>query len=70
MTVIVISLVVFLLAATGLSLGVLLGRGALRGGCRGVSAAAEADSCVCAEPCPRRKRAMARAARLVEEMQP
>jgi hypothetical protein len=68
-TVIVISLVVFLLAAAGLSLGLMLGRGAIRGGCRGVSASGDADPCVCAEPCPRKKRAMARAAELAEEMQ-
>jgi hypothetical protein len=69
MTVIVISLGVFLLAAAGLSLGLMFGRGGIRGGCRGVSASGEADPCVCAEPCPRKKRALARAARLAEEMQ-
>jgi len=67
-TVIVISLVVFLLAA-GLSLGLMLGRGGIRGGCRGVGASEGADPCVCAEPCPRRKRALAQAARLAEETQ-
>jgi hypothetical protein len=70
MSVIVISLVVFLLAAAGLSLGLMLGRDGIRGGCRGVSAAGEADPCVCAEPCPRKKRAMARAARRAEESHP
>ena len=69
MTVIVISLVVFLLAAAGLSLGLMFGRGAIRGGCRGVGASEGADPCACAEPCPRRKRALAQAARLAEEMQ-
>jgi hypothetical protein len=69
MTVIVISLGVFLLAAAGLSLGLMFGRGGIRGGCRGVSASGEADPCVCAEPCPRKKRELARAARLAEEMQ-
>jgi len=66
MTVIVISLGVFLLAAAGLSLGLMFGRSGIRGGCRGVSATGQADPCVCAEPCPRKKRAMARAARLQE----
>ena len=69
MTVIVISLVVFLLAAAGLSLGLMLGRGGIRGGCRGVGASEGADPCVCAEPCPHRKRALAQAARLAEETQ-
>jgi hypothetical protein len=69
MTVIVISLLVFLLAAAGLSLGLMFGRGAIRGSCRGLGGSRQDDSCICAEPCPRRKRALARAARLAEEMQ-
>jgi hypothetical protein len=71
MTVFVLTMVVFLLAAAGLSLGVLMGRGAIRGSCRAMAdAAPEGDHCACSEPCPRRKRALARAARLAEETQP
>jgi hypothetical protein len=69
MTVIALSLLVFLLAAAGLSLGVMLGRGAIRGGCRGIGPSATDDSCLCAEPCPRRRRALERAARLAGEPQ-
>jgi hypothetical protein len=62
MTVVIISMGVFLLAAAGLSLGLLLGRGGIRGSCRAMESA-PGDACACAEPCPRRKRALAAAAR-------
>lgn len=65
------TLAVFLLAVAGLSLGVLLGRGAIRGSCRAMAdASPEGSHCACSEPCPRRKRALARAARLAEETLP
>jgi hypothetical protein len=71
MTVIVLSLVAFLIAAAGLSLGLMFGRGGIRGSCRAMAdASPEGSSCACSEPCPRRKRALARAARLAKETQP
>ena len=71
MTVILLTMVVFLLAVAGLSLGVLMGRGSIRGSCRAMAdAAPEGSPCPCSEPCPRRRRALARAARLAEETQP
>jgi hypothetical protein len=71
MTVVLLTMVVFLLAAAGLSLGILLGRGAIRGSCRAMAdTSPEGGHCACSEPCPRRKRALARAARLAEETQP
>lgn len=64
MTVVVLSLLLFLLSAAGLSLGILLGRGGIRGSCRAMADVPGTDShCACSEPCPRRKRALARAAR-------
>jgi len=71
MTVVVLSLVLFLVAAAGLSLGLMFGRGAIRGSCRAMAdTSPESGSCACSEPCPRRKRALARAARLAKEVQP
>ena len=71
MTVFMLTMAVFLLAAAGLSLGILMGRSAIRGSCRAMAdAAPEGGHCACSEPCPRRKRALARAARLAEETQP
>ena len=71
MTVVALSLVIFLLAALGLSLGLILGRGGIRGSCRAMAdAAPDGSHCACSEPCPRRKRAMARAARLNEGTSP
>ena len=68
---VVLSLVLFLAAAAGLSLGILFGRGGIRGSCRAMADASPDDShCACSEPCPRRKRALARAARLAKEVQP
>jgi len=58
MTVILISVGVFLLAAAGLSLGLLLGRGGIRGSCRAMESVS-GDACACSEPCPRRRRALA-----------
>jgi hypothetical protein len=71
MTVVLLSLVLFLAAAAGLSLGILFGRGGIRGSCRAMAdASPDGGHCACSEPCPRRKRALARAARLAKEMQP
>ena len=71
MTVVALSLLVFLLAAAGLSLGLLFGRGGLRGSCRAMADLPGDDGqCVCSEPCPRRRRALARAARRETETRP
>lgn len=71
MTVIALSLLLFLVAAAGLSLGLMFGRGGIRGSCRAMAdASPEGSHCVCSEPCPRKKRALARAARLAKEVQP
>jgi len=68
---VVLSLVLFLAAAAGLSLGILFGRGGIRGSCRAMAdASPDGSHCACSEPCPRRKRALARAARLAKEVQP
>lgn len=65
MTIVVLSLVFFLLAAGGLSLGLMMGRGGIRGSCRSIGEATDGgSSCACAEPCPRRRRALARAVAL------
>jgi hypothetical protein len=70
MTVIALSLVVFLLAAAGLSLGLMFGRSGIRGSCRAMADAAPGGGdCACAEPCPRRRRELARAAGLGKEAQ-
>ena len=66
MTLVIISMGVFLLAAAGLSLGLLLGRGGIRGSCRAMESLS-GDACACSEPCPRRKRALAAAARRERE---
>ena len=59
MTELVATLLVFLLAAAGLALGVLSGRGAVRGSCGGLSSIPGVErACSCAEPCPRRRRAL------------
>ena len=51
MTVVLLTMVVFLLAVAGLSLGVLLGRGAIRGSCRAMAdASPEGSHCACSEP--------------------
>jgi len=68
MTVVVISIGVFLLAAAGLSLGLLLGRGGIRGSCRAMESA-PGEACACAEPCPRRRRELAAAERRKREAQ-
>jgi hypothetical protein len=70
MAVIALSLVLFLLAAAGLSLGLMLGRGSIRGSCRAIGEHAGEKSCICAEPCPRRRRELARAARSFPEPLP
>lgn len=71
MTVIVLSLVVFLVAAAGLSLGLMFGRGGIRGSCRAMAdTSPDGGACACSEPCPRRRRALDRAARLAKETQP
>lgn len=63
MTLVLLTLTFFLLAAAGLSLGLLLGRGGIRGSCRAMAeTGAEGHRCACAEPCPRRRRELARAA--------
>jgi hypothetical protein len=67
MTLLLLTLAFFLLAAAGLSLGVMLGRGGIRGSCRAMADAGGDDRCACAEPCPRRRREIARAARRTEE---
>lgn len=65
------TLLVFLLAAAGLSLGLLFGRGAVRGSCGGLSAIPGVERlCSCAEPCPRRKRMLESAAGRGEEPDP
>lgn len=65
MTVVLLSIGVFLLAAAGLSLGLMLGRGGIRGSCRAMESAA-GEACACSEPCPRRRRARAAAGRTGE----
>lgn len=51
------TLLVFLLAAAGLALGLLFGRGAVRGSCGGLSAIPGVERvCDCADPCPRKRR--------------
>ena len=71
MTVIALSLVVFLLAAAGLSLGVMLGRAGPRGSCRAMAdLPGDGARCECSEPCPRRRRALARAALRDSETSP
>ena len=70
MAVVALSLGIFLLAAAGLSLGLMLGRGGIRGSCRAIGEHTGEKSCVCAEPCPRRRRAEARARRLAPEQDP
>lgn len=54
--IILISFVVMMLAFLGLSAGVLLGRSPIRGSCGGLGT----GSCVCTEPCEKRKQAMQR----------
>lgn len=57
------TLLVFLLAAAGLALGLLFGRGAVRGSCGGLSVIPGIERlCSCAEPCRRRRRAVEQAA--------
>ena len=46
MTLVIISMGVFLLAAAGLSLGLLLGRGGIRGSCRAMESLS-GDACAC-----------------------
>lgn len=71
MITVALTLLVFLLAAAGLSLGLMLGRGGIRGSCRAMAdAPGDSGHCVCSEPCPRRKRALARAAGHQEESAP
>lgn len=71
MTVVALSLLVFLLAAAGLSLGLLFGRGGPSGSCRAMAdLPGEKARCACAEPCPKRRRALARAARRRMEIPP
>lgn len=70
MTLLLLTLASFLLAAAGLSLGVMLGRGGIRGSCRAMTDAGGGGRCACAEPCPRRRRELARAAGRAEETSP
>ena len=57
MTELFAALLVFLLAAAGLALGVMSGRGAVRGSCGGLSSIPGVErACDCAEPCPRKRR--------------
>jgi hypothetical protein len=70
MTLLLLTLTFFLLAAAGLSLGVILGRGGIRGSCRAMADAGGDDHCACTEPCPRRRRELARAAGRAEETLP
>jgi len=59
----VATLLVFLFAAAGLALGLLFGRGAVRGSCGGLSVIPGVERlCSCADPCPRRTRALEKAA--------
>lgn len=57
------TLLVFLLAAAGLAVGLMFGRSAVRGSCGGLSVIPGVERlCSCDEPCPRRKRALEKAA--------
>ncbi len=68
MNVLAATLLVFLLAAAGLALGLLFGRGPVRGSCGGLSAIPGVQRfCSCAEPCPRRQRELENAAQRGEE---
>ena len=63
MNVLAATLLVFLLAAAGLSLGLLFGRNAVRRSCGGLSSIPGIEpACDCAEPCPRRQREIEKAA--------
>ena len=63
MNLLVATLLVFLLTAAGLALGLMFGRGAVRGSCGGLSAIPGVERvCSCAAPCPRKQRALERAA--------